>query len=165
MLADVYLRQIWKKCACQCDCHCQQFSAASIVRSSKTNSTVCELFWVTTFLLSFWYVIVLSFKHQIWILYHPHFTWQKSQRQLFENLGSLNRREECYFLWFGWVDCFLSGDATVTIAHRCTPKDQLKELTSLADIIIAAAGNFTPDTIKTHACLSVLLQFNHWFPK
>ncbi|XP_056275844.1 probable bifunctional methylenetetrahydrofolate dehydrogenase/cyclohydrolase 2 isoform X2 [Pseudoliparis swirei] len=32
------------------------------------------------------------------------------------------------------------GDATVTIAHRCTPKEQLKELTSLADIIIAAAG-------------------------
>lgn len=36
---------------------------------------------------------------------------------------------------------FLSGDATVTIAHRCTPMEQLKELTSLADIIIAAAGN------------------------
>ncbi|XP_040898592.1 probable bifunctional methylenetetrahydrofolate dehydrogenase/cyclohydrolase 2 isoform X3 [Toxotes jaculatrix] len=32
------------------------------------------------------------------------------------------------------------GDATVTIAHRCTPREQLKELTSLADIIIAAAG-------------------------
>lgn len=41
-------------------------------------------------------------------------------------------------------DCFFSGDATVTIAHRCTPREQLKELTSLADIIIAAAGNFTP---------------------
>ncbi|XP_040898591.1 probable bifunctional methylenetetrahydrofolate dehydrogenase/cyclohydrolase 2 isoform X2 [Toxotes jaculatrix] len=38
------------------------------------------------------------------------------------------------------------GDATVTIAHRCTPREQLKELTSLADIIIAAAGNYNPDT-------------------
>uniref|UniRef100_A0A3P8T826 Methylenetetrahydrofolate dehydrogenase (NADP+ dependent) 2 like n=1 Tax=Amphiprion percula TaxID=161767 RepID=A0A3P8T826_AMPPE len=32
------------------------------------------------------------------------------------------------------------GDATVTIAHRCTPRERLEELTSLADIIIAAAG-------------------------
>uniref|UniRef100_A0A3B4FAM2 Methylenetetrahydrofolate dehydrogenase (NADP+ dependent) 2 like n=1 Tax=Pundamilia nyererei TaxID=303518 RepID=A0A3B4FAM2_9CICH len=32
------------------------------------------------------------------------------------------------------------GDATVTITHRCTPKERLKELTRLADIIIAAAG-------------------------
>uniref|UniRef100_A0A3Q4I135 Methylenetetrahydrofolate dehydrogenase (NADP+ dependent) 2 like n=1 Tax=Neolamprologus brichardi TaxID=32507 RepID=A0A3Q4I135_NEOBR len=31
------------------------------------------------------------------------------------------------------------GDATVTITHRCTPKERLKELTRLADIIIAAA--------------------------
>lgn len=54
----------------------------------------------------------------------------------------------------------LSGDATVTIAHRCTPKEQLKELTSLADIIIAAAGNYTSDTITIHACLWIPLQFN-----
>lgn len=40
------------------------------------------------------------------------------------------------------VGCFLSGDATVTIAHRCTPKGQLKELACLADIIVAAAGHF-----------------------
>ncbi|KAJ8413898.1 hypothetical protein AAFF_G00064960 [Aldrovandia affinis] len=38
------------------------------------------------------------------------------------------------------------GDATVTIAHRCTPKEQLKELTLLADIVIAAAASppFSP---------------------
>jgi len=46
----------------------------------------------------------------------------------------------------------LSGDATVTIAHRCTPKEQLKELTSLADIIIAAAGSCT---IQTRASLMI----------
>lgn len=40
------------------------------------------------------------------------------------------------------VASFLSGDATVTIAHRCTPKEQLKELTRLADIIVAAAGKY-----------------------
>lgn len=39
-----------------------------------------------------------------------------------------------------------SGDATVTIVHRCTPRDRLKELTSLADIVIAAAGEHRPDT-------------------
>ncbi|XP_045645535.1 probable bifunctional methylenetetrahydrofolate dehydrogenase/cyclohydrolase 2 isoform X2 [Ursus americanus] len=32
------------------------------------------------------------------------------------------------------------GDATVTIAHRYTPKDQLKIHTQLADVIIVAAG-------------------------
>lgn len=37
---------------------------------------------------------------------------------------------------------FVAGDATVTIAHRCTPKEQLKELTRLADIIVAAAGKW-----------------------
>uniref|UniRef100_A0A8C7IRN9 methenyltetrahydrofolate cyclohydrolase n=1 Tax=Oncorhynchus kisutch TaxID=8019 RepID=A0A8C7IRN9_ONCKI len=36
------------------------------------------------------------------------------------------------------------GDATVTIAHRCTPREQLKELTRLADIVIAAAGTPPP---------------------
>ncbi|XP_077943164.1 bifunctional methylenetetrahydrofolate dehydrogenase/cyclohydrolase 2, mitochondrial isoform X2 [Gasterosteus aculeatus] len=46
------------------------------------------------------------------------------------------------------------GDATVTIAHRCTPREQLKELTSLADIIIAAAGVpglITADMVKEGA--------------
>ncbi|XP_018528674.1 probable bifunctional methylenetetrahydrofolate dehydrogenase/cyclohydrolase 2 isoform X1 [Lates calcarifer] len=48
------------------------------------------------------------------------------------------------------------GDATVTIAHRCTPREQLKELTSLADIIIAAAGVpklITADMIKEGAAV------------
>uniref|UniRef100_A0A671XRP4 Methylenetetrahydrofolate dehydrogenase (NADP+ dependent) 2 like n=2 Tax=Sparus aurata TaxID=8175 RepID=A0A671XRP4_SPAAU len=48
------------------------------------------------------------------------------------------------------------GDATVTIAHRCTPKEQLKELTSLADIIIAAAGVpglITADMVKEGAAV------------
>lgn len=39
------------------------------------------------------------------------------------------------------VGCLSSGDATVTIAHRCTPRGQLKELACLADIIVAAAGH------------------------
>uniref|UniRef100_A0A8C2D4T6 Methylenetetrahydrofolate dehydrogenase (NADP+ dependent) 2 like n=1 Tax=Cyprinus carpio TaxID=7962 RepID=A0A8C2D4T6_CYPCA len=34
----------------------------------------------------------------------------------------------------------LSCDATVVMAHRCTPLPRLKELASLADIVIAAAG-------------------------
>ncbi|KAJ8380920.1 hypothetical protein SKAU_G00016980 [Synaphobranchus kaupii] len=48
------------------------------------------------------------------------------------------------------------GDATVTIAHRCTPKEQLKELTCLADIIIAAAGVpnlITADMVKPGAAV------------
>ncbi|XP_025068567.1 bifunctional methylenetetrahydrofolate dehydrogenase/cyclohydrolase, mitochondrial isoform X1 [Alligator sinensis] len=32
------------------------------------------------------------------------------------------------------------GDATVTISHRYTPKEQLKQHTILADIVVAAAG-------------------------
>ncbi|KAJ8285441.1 hypothetical protein GJAV_G00026820 [Gymnothorax javanicus] len=48
------------------------------------------------------------------------------------------------------------GDATVTIAHRCTPKEQLKELTCLADIVIAAAGVpnlITADMVKPGAAV------------
>ncbi|KAG9337181.1 hypothetical protein JZ751_029661, partial [Albula glossodonta] len=48
------------------------------------------------------------------------------------------------------------GDATVTIAHRCTPKEQLKELTRLADIVIAAAGVpnlITVDMVKPGAAV------------
>ncbi|KAK1893019.1 putative bifunctional methylenetetrahydrofolate dehydrogenase/cyclohydrolase 2 [Dissostichus eleginoides] len=47
-------------------------------------------------------------------------------------------------------------DATVTIAHRCTPREQLKELTCLADIIIAAAGVprlITADMVKEGAAV------------
>nr|XP_013814627.1 PREDICTED: bifunctional methylenetetrahydrofolate dehydrogenase/cyclohydrolase, mitochondrial-like [Apteryx mantelli mantelli] len=33
-----------------------------------------------------------------------------------------------------------SGDATVTISHRYTPKEQLKQHTIRADIVVAAAG-------------------------
>ncbi|XP_068021883.1 bifunctional methylenetetrahydrofolate dehydrogenase/cyclohydrolase 2, mitochondrial isoform X2 [Melanerpes formicivorus] len=35
------------------------------------------------------------------------------------------------------------GDATVTITHRYTPKEQLKILTQLADIVIVAAADYT----------------------
>ncbi|KAJ8005555.1 hypothetical protein DPEC_G00119160 [Dallia pectoralis] len=48
------------------------------------------------------------------------------------------------------------GDATVTIAHRCTPREQLKELTRLADIVIAAAGVpglITADMVKDGAAV------------
>lgn len=34
----------------------------------------------------------------------------------------------------------VAGDATVTISHRYTPKDQLRQHTKIADIIVAAAG-------------------------
>ncbi|XP_030620979.1 putative bifunctional methylenetetrahydrofolate dehydrogenase/cyclohydrolase 2 [Chanos chanos] len=48
------------------------------------------------------------------------------------------------------------GDATVTIAHRSTPLPQLKELTCLADIVIAAAGVphlITEDMVKQGAAV------------
>ncbi|XP_061528093.1 probable bifunctional methylenetetrahydrofolate dehydrogenase/cyclohydrolase 2 isoform X3 [Phycodurus eques] len=48
------------------------------------------------------------------------------------------------------------GDATVTIAHRCTPRERLKELTRLADIIVAAAGVpglITADMVKESAAV------------
>ncbi|KAG8518723.1 Bifunctional methylenetetrahydrofolate dehydrogenase/cyclohydrolase, mitochondrial [Galemys pyrenaicus] len=46
------------------------------------------------------------------------------------------------------------GDATVTISHRYTPKEQLKKHTILADIVISAAGIpnlITADMIKEGA--------------
>ncbi|XP_060637322.2 bifunctional methylenetetrahydrofolate dehydrogenase/cyclohydrolase 2, mitochondrial isoform X2 [Anolis sagrei] len=48
------------------------------------------------------------------------------------------------------------GDATVTITHRYTPKDQLKIHTQLADIIIVAAGIpklITSDMVKEGAAV------------
>ncbi|XP_061585184.1 bifunctional methylenetetrahydrofolate dehydrogenase/cyclohydrolase, mitochondrial [Cololabis saira] len=48
------------------------------------------------------------------------------------------------------------GDATVTISHRYTPKDQLRQYTTMADIIVAAAGIpnlITADMIKEGAAV------------
>ncbi|XP_043939018.1 bifunctional methylenetetrahydrofolate dehydrogenase/cyclohydrolase, mitochondrial-like [Protopterus annectens] len=48
------------------------------------------------------------------------------------------------------------GDATVTISHRYTPKEQLKVHTKLADIVVAAAGIpnlITADMIKEGAAV------------
>nr|XP_015194147.1 PREDICTED: probable bifunctional methylenetetrahydrofolate dehydrogenase/cyclohydrolase 2 isoform X4 [Lepisosteus oculatus] len=55
-----------------------------------------------------------------------------------------------------WEIIKRTGDATVTIAHRFTPKDQLKVHTSFADIIIAAAGVpnlITADMVKEGAAV------------
>ncbi|CAO2605596.1 Bifunctional methylenetetrahydrofolate dehydrogenase/cyclohydrolase, mitochondrial, partial [Lemmus lemmus] len=49
-----------------------------------------------------------------------------------------------------------TGDATVTISHRYTPKEQLKKHTILADIVISAAGIpnlITADMIKEGAAV------------
>ncbi|XP_011939817.1 PREDICTED: LOW QUALITY PROTEIN: bifunctional methylenetetrahydrofolate dehydrogenase/cyclohydrolase, mitochondrial [Cercocebus atys] len=51
---------------------------------------------------------------------------------------------------------FFLGDATVTISHRYTPKEQLKKHTILADIVISAAGIpnlITADMIKEGAAV------------
>ncbi|XP_047637699.1 bifunctional methylenetetrahydrofolate dehydrogenase/cyclohydrolase, mitochondrial isoform X2 [Phacochoerus africanus] len=48
------------------------------------------------------------------------------------------------------------GDATVTISHRYTPREQLKKHTALADIVISAAGIpnlITEDMIKEGAAV------------
>ncbi|KFV04379.1 hypothetical protein N339_09940, partial [Pterocles gutturalis] len=48
------------------------------------------------------------------------------------------------------------GDATVTISHRYTPKEQLKQHTIRADIVVAAAGIpnlITADMIKEGAAV------------
>ncbi|NXX82767.1 MTDC protein, partial [Urocolius indicus] len=50
----------------------------------------------------------------------------------------------------------LAGDATVTISHRYTPKEQLKQHTIRADIVVAAAGIpnlITADMIKEGAAV------------
>lgn len=43
----------------------------------------------------------------------------------------------------------LAGDATVTISHRYTPKEQLRQHTKIADIIVAAAGLYIMVSIMT----------------
>jgi 5,10-methylene-tetrahydrofolate dehydrogenase/methenyl tetrahydrofolate cyclohydrolase len=43
-------------------------------------------------------------------------------------------------LAFTYYFVFFAGDATVTISHRYTPKEQLRQHTRIADIVVAAAG-------------------------
>ncbi|XP_071470443.1 bifunctional methylenetetrahydrofolate dehydrogenase/cyclohydrolase 2, mitochondrial isoform X2 [Marmota flaviventris] len=55
-----------------------------------------------------------------------------------------------------WEIIKRTGDATVTIAHRYTPREQLKIHTQLADIIIVAAGIpklITSDMVKEGAAV------------
>ncbi|XP_016372473.1 probable bifunctional methylenetetrahydrofolate dehydrogenase/cyclohydrolase 2 isoform X2 [Sinocyclocheilus rhinocerous] len=55
-----------------------------------------------------------------------------------------------------WEIIRRTGDATVIMAHRCTPLPRLKELASLADIVIAAAGVphlITADMVKEGAAV------------
>uniref|UniRef100_A0A2K6EXB9 Tetrahydrofolate dehydrogenase/cyclohydrolase NAD(P)-binding domain-containing protein n=1 Tax=Propithecus coquereli TaxID=379532 RepID=A0A2K6EXB9_PROCO len=54
------------------------------------------------------------------------------------------------------VDVGINSDATVTIYHRYTPKEQLKKHTILADIVVSAAGIpnlITADMIKEGATM------------
>uniref|UniRef100_A0A5F5Q2C1 methenyltetrahydrofolate cyclohydrolase n=1 Tax=Equus caballus TaxID=9796 RepID=A0A5F5Q2C1_HORSE len=56
--------------------------------------------------------------------------------------------------WGVWEIIKRTGDATVTISHRYTPKEQLKKHTILADIVVSAAGIpnlITADMIKEGA--------------
>uniref|UniRef100_A0A7I2V482 methenyltetrahydrofolate cyclohydrolase n=1 Tax=Homo sapiens TaxID=9606 RepID=A0A7I2V482_HUMAN len=58
--------------------------------------------------------------------------------------------------WGVWEIIKRTGDATVTISHRYTPKEQLKKHTILADIVISAAGIpnlITADMIKEGAAV------------
>ncbi|EPY87371.1 bifunctional methylenetetrahydrofolate dehydrogenase/cyclohydrolase, mitochondrial [Camelus ferus] len=58
--------------------------------------------------------------------------------------------------WGVWEIIKRTGDATVTIAHRYTPKEQLKKHTALADIVVSAAGVpnlITADMIKEGAAV------------
>lgn len=48
---------------------------------------------------------------------------------------------------------FVAGDATVTISHRYTPKEQLRQHTKIADIVVAAAGLY-PSFLK---CIFMLI--------
>uniref|UniRef100_A0A452DI11 methenyltetrahydrofolate cyclohydrolase n=1 Tax=Bos taurus TaxID=9913 RepID=A0A452DI11_BOVIN len=58
--------------------------------------------------------------------------------------------------WGVWEIIKRTGDATVTISHRYTPKEELKKHTALADIVISAAGIpnlITADMIKEGAAV------------
>lgn len=53
---------------------------------------------------------------------------------------ALKLQNSCLYSLHGCSSASL-GDATVTISHRYTPKEQLRQHTKIADIIVAAAGN------------------------
>jgi len=52
----------------------------------------------------------------------------------------------------------LAGDATVTISHRYTPKEQLKQHTIRADIVVAAAGETPTRTAQAKRTEGAALQ-------
>uniref|UniRef100_A0A803VL09 Methylenetetrahydrofolate dehydrogenase (NADP+ dependent) 2 like n=1 Tax=Ficedula albicollis TaxID=59894 RepID=A0A803VL09_FICAL len=76
-----------------------------------------------------------------------------SQEELLDMTVKLNRDSRVSGLL---VQLPLPGDATVTITHRYTPKEQLKIHTQLADIVIVAAGIpklITADMVKEGAAV------------
>lgn len=50
------------------------------------------------------------------------------------------QKSECFEFVSYRMSFSAAGDATVTISHRYTPKEQLRQHTKIADIIVAAAG-------------------------
>ncbi|KAA0713887.1 putative bifunctional methylenetetrahydrofolate dehydrogenase/cyclohydrolase 2 NADP-dependent methylenetetrahydrofolate dehydrogenase 2-like protein [Triplophysa tibetana] len=73
------------------------------------------------------------------------------------NIGKLCLDQKCMIPATAaavWEIIRRTGDATVIMAHRCTPLLRLKELGNLADIVIAAAGVphlITADMVKEGA--------------
>lgn len=63
-----------------------------------------------------------------------------------------------YYKTIGVIVCLVSGDATVTISHRYTPREQLRQHTKIADIIVAAAGSHFSYRIKPLSFPSVLAE-------
>lgn len=55
-------------------------------------------------------------------------------------LVALYDKSYTYVTYAYYLFCSAAGDATVTISHRNTPKDQLRQYTKMADIVVAAAG-------------------------
>ncbi|XP_004696489.1 bifunctional methylenetetrahydrofolate dehydrogenase/cyclohydrolase, mitochondrial [Echinops telfairi] len=76
-----------------------------------------------------------------------------SEEELLDLINKLNGDDSVDGLL---VQLPLPGDATVTICHRHTPKEQLKKHTILADIVVSAAGIpnlITADMIKEGAAV------------
>lgn len=112
-------------------------------------------------LLIFFFLFLFLCAHQVFPQWGRMSSWQDGPRMwecrlpcCFTQMGAMRGPEVGYrACWLPacmedpelWV-CIkanvfsVAGDATVTISHRYTPKEQLRQHTQIADIIVAAAG-------------------------
>lgn len=126
------------------------------------KSLIAQVGVVTVYLLLFsgsdpaqltlrkWFQVFLHLGRMSWLLGGPR-TWECPSLCYCIQMAVMRGLEVGYracrlslginiYIWDPVLIMSVAGDATVTISHRYTPKEQLRQHTKIADIIIAAAG-------------------------